>query len=167
MLSNPRLNLLRTKNKVKIMCFGVLNIVPHLYLTRRCLFKKWFSRNAAREISFCHWLWNSAHKQQRSTCDLRSDKQRSTGGVCPAGPKYSWVLSLSLSHFDSHSEAGQEDETNMWKGSGHFFSPLFIKNRPGILIWNFTSYSQMREAYFCSFIGDKEKLLLRAEYNRI
>lgn len=114
------------------------------------------------KMSFCHWLWNSAHKQQRSTCDLRSDKRRSTGGVCPAGPKYSWVLSpsrtLTLSLLQD-----KKMRPRCGKARGIFFTPLFIKNRPGSLIWNFTSYSQMREAHFCSFAGDKEQFLLWAE----
>lgn len=164
MLNNARLNLLRSKNKVKIMCFGLLNIFPHLYLTRRCLFEKWSSRNVAREISFCHLLWNSAHKQQRSTCDPCSDKRRSTEGVCPAGPKYSWVLSPSPSRtLTLILLQDKKMRPRCGKARGNF-SPLFIKNRPGSLIWNFTSYSQMREAYFCSFIGDKEQSLLWAEY---
>lgn len=98
-------------------------------------------QTCAGEFSFGRLLRHSVHKQGGSTCDGRSDRRRSTEGVCPNGPGYSWVLSASSTRTLTHCVAGQEDETKMWRSSGAFFPPSSssIKNRPGSSVWNFIS----------------------------
>lgn len=157
MLSNPRSNLLRTKNKVKNMCFGVLNIW-HIVV---------FLKNVSPEMlpgklvsAIFSEIQRINNRDQLAICALINGVPQE--GCVPlvlntAGSSLPLALWLS---FYCWTRRWDQDVERLRA----FFPPLFIKNRPGSLIWNFTSYSQMREAYFCSFIGDKEQLLLRAEY---